>query len=107
MKQAMPDSKTTTWQIDPERLVGKWQPIDTVPEGEHVLLYWPHGERGGWGGLECATVFKSESETTGFSYWTHGSANGGSDWEPRDDERPTYWMRLPAGPLEREAASGR
>jgi hypothetical protein len=73
-----------------------WQPIETLPEGEHVLLYWTKGERGG-GGIECATVFRG---LIGYdwSYWTHGGPNSGSDWETRDYEIPTHWMPLPEPP---------
>ena len=72
----------------------QWQSIDTVPEGEHVLLFFPNGEKGN-GGIETATVFRDESPN-GFSYWTHGGPNAGGDWETR--EAPTHWMRLPPAP---------
>lgn len=74
-----------------------WRPIETVPEGEHVALYWLKGERGG-GGVECATIVKIGS-TGEWSYWTHGGPNAGDDWEPRCSERPTHWapIEYPAG----------
>jgi hypothetical protein len=105
MKDQSAQSQTTVFSISADRLWGEWHPIDTVPEGEPVLLFWPHGERGGWGGIETAVVFKDQNSPTGLNYWTHGSANGGSDWEPRNNERPTHWMRAPAGPVERKAAT--
>lgn len=70
-----------------------WQPIETVPEGEHVLLYFPTGERG-HGGIEAATVVPSCGDLkTG---WTHGGPNSGLDWA--FCEEPTHWMPLPAPP---------
>jgi hypothetical protein len=75
-----------------------WQPFETVPEGEHVLLFFREGERGN-GGIECATVFKSEDDPLGpYSFWTHGGPNSGGDWFPRDNELPTHWMPLPEFP---------
>ena len=70
-----------------------WQPIGTLPVGEHVALYFPKGERG-VGGIECATVFVDDISPTGMSFWTHGGPNSGSDWEPADGERPTHWARI-------------
>lgn len=64
----------------------EWQPIETVPEGEHVLLRWPKG-----GGMECAMVFRDDLSR--LSYWTHSGPNSGSDWVPRDREVPTHWRR--------------
>jgi hypothetical protein len=74
-----------------------WFPIDSLPEGEHVQLYWPHGEKG-VGGIECATVFRQWGEP--WHYWTHGGPNSGLDFDPRDDEKPTHWRPLPAPPKE-------
>lgn len=71
-----------------------WQPISSLPEGEHVLLYWPHGELG-VGGIECGMVFRFDGV---WSYWTHGGPNSGSDWEPANGEMPTNWMPLPDPP---------
>jgi hypothetical protein len=68
-----------------------WQPIETLPEGFHVALYFPEGERGGPGGIEMGTVFFNDGD---WSYWTHGSANSGSDWFPANNEKPTMWMRI-------------
>lgn len=72
----------------------EWKKIETAPEGEHILLYWPHGERG-VGGMECATFYRYEDS---WSYWTHGGPNSGLDWDPRDNEKPTHWMPLPPPP---------
>ncbi len=70
-----------------------WEPIATVPEGTHVLLWFPLGERG-VGGMETAMVFRGYPDNPGgLSYWTHGGPNSGSDWEPR--EPPTHWRHLP------------
>jgi hypothetical protein len=72
---------------------GSWEPIETMPEGEHVLLWWPEGERG-VGGMECATVYKDHNPNGEWSYWTHGGPNAGLDWAPRDNERPTHWRAI-------------
>lgn len=77
----------------------QWQPIDSVPEGKNVLLFWPIGQKGN-GGMECAVVYRDETEKSGFSYWTHGGANAGWDFQdPCNGEKPTHWMPLPAPPL--------
>lgn len=88
----------------------EWRPIDTLPEGIHVLLWFPHGEKGN-GGMEAATCFWNEDHARRdpmsipqnrfrLSFWTHGGPNAGSDWEPK--EMPTHWMPLPAdGPAPR------
>lgn len=71
-----------------------WQPIETLPEAEHVALWFPEGEKGR-GGIECATCYKDDyNSPTGLSFWTHGGPNAGSDWEPRNSEKPTFWARL-------------
>lgn len=71
-----------------------WKSIETLPEGEHVALYWPEGEKG-VGGIECATVFFGDPHSrSGMSFWTHGGPNSGSDWDPRDGEKPIFWARL-------------
>lgn len=75
-----------------------WQPIKTVPEGRHVLLWFPKGERGN-GGMEAATVFWEDGRIKGG--WTHGGPNSGSDWDFRED--PTMWRHLPDIPSQDEA----
>lgn len=76
----------------------EWRPIETAPEGEHVMLWWPEGERG-IGGIECATIFRGDPHSsTGMSFWTHGGPNSGTDWEPRNSEKPTHWQPLPSPP---------
>jgi len=80
--------------------MNEWHPIETVPDGQHVLLWFPRGECG-IGGMECATVYRhDEQSSTGFSFWTHGGPNAGDDWEPRNSEAPTHWMPLPEPPNE-------
>ena len=58
----------------------KWKPIEDAPEGEHILVYMPHGERGN-GGIEAVTLFKGFYDGDEWSYWTHGGPNAGSDFE--------------------------
>jgi hypothetical protein len=52
-----------------------WLPIETVPEGRHVLFYFPNGDRG-VGGMEAATIYDRDELDCG---WSHGGANSGSD----------------------------
>ena len=74
----------------------KWRPIDTVPEGEQVLVWFERGQRG-VGAMECAVVFKGDANAPGgYSLWTHGGPNSGSDWQL--DSAPTHWRPLPASP---------
>jgi hypothetical protein len=72
-----------------------WQPIETAPEAEHILLWFPNGENG-IGGMECATIYKDLDSNLGFSFWTHGGPNAGDDFYPV--EVPTMWMPLPKPP---------
>jgi hypothetical protein len=76
----------------PEPAADAWQPMETCPEGEHVLLWLQNGEKGN-GGIETATVFFDEPNWT---YWTHGGTNAGDDFELI--ERPTMWQPCPAPP---------
>jgi hypothetical protein len=76
-----------------------WSPIETIPKGEHVLLYFPYGEKGR-GGVEAGTVFP-EDDGSIHCIWTHGGPNSGSDWEPV--EAPTHWMPLPEPPAKESA----
>ena len=94
---------------DPEAT--SWQPIATVPTGEHVLLWFPRGESGA-GGMECATVYRDDDyfRPLGLGFWTHGGAERGTEWSPeRPDgqpEKPTHWMRLPSPPDHRPDQAG-
>lgn len=73
-----------------------WQPIETAPEGAHVLLFWKDGEKG-VGGIEAATFFRDEDGRI-TTLWTHGGPNSGLDWSPHNFEQPTHWMSLPPPP---------
>ena len=86
------------YPIEARAARGAWQPIETVPEGVHVLLWFPIGERG-VGGMECGTVYLKDdlqAPRCGVEIWTHGGPNAGSDWYT--SEAPTHWMPLPAPP---------
>lgn len=73
--------------------MSNWQPIETLPEGVHVLLWFPKGERG-IGGMETATVYREPDGPSrcGYAFWTHGGPNAGSEWDT--DEAPTLWMHI-------------
>jgi len=67
-----------------------WQPIETVPDREKVLLYCSNE-----GGIFVGTVSKTFNhiyEGTGGTYW-NGSAYRPLGW-------CKYWAKLPAGPQE-------
>lgn len=72
--------------------MSEWQPIETYEDGEHVLFWLPHGERG-VGGMETGMLFRGDGD---WHFWTHGGPNSGSDFEMF--EKPTHWMRLPQPP---------
>lgn len=72
-----------------------WQPMKTALDGEHILLWFPNGERG-IGGIEAATIYRN-SDGQWDCGWTHGGPNSGSDWEL--SEQPTHWMPLPDPPV--------
>lgn len=68
--------------------MSNWQPIETAPHGECVLLYWRD-----WADREYMEVTQAswgERFPNGYSNLSrHGSA--------------THWMPLPAAPLPEEA----
>lgn len=77
--------------------MGEWQPMETYKDGDHVLFYFPHGERGN-GGIETAMLFRRGDC---WDFWTHGGPNSGSDFEVADNERPTMWRHYdwPSNPI--------
>jgi hypothetical protein len=87
--------------------MSEWNPIETIPEGKHALLWFPQGEKG-IGGMECGTCFWDERHDPKansihvyekwLSKWTHGGPNSGLDFETSNCEMPTHWMPLPEPP---------
>jgi hypothetical protein len=75
-----------------------WQTIDTAPEGERLLLYLEHGEKGN-GEIAVGMIFRNEGWPLD-CYWTWGGPNSGNDV----DEAPTHWALLPLDPFGREIA---
>lgn len=69
-----------------------WQDIETVPDGQRVLLWLEHGEKGN-GEIAVGMVVRLGPDVVD-SYWTWGGPNSGSDI----DERPTKWALLPFAP---------
>jgi hypothetical protein len=65
---------------------GRWQPIDTAPEGKDILIYVP-----AWGPLIAR--FNAE-----FGEWTSRMQCPVSLAEESD--RPTHWMVLPEPPVD-------
>lgn len=97
-----------------------WQPIETAPEGERVMLAFPMvlrprkiGEERQKGSKAarrrkkygCDMVFRDPNVTIGLhinGQW----APGRNSTAPFYDE-PTHWMRLPEGPDEHLPAAAR
>jgi len=74
-----------------EKLTG-WQPIETAPEHEPILVWVPEENRG-WDSAEVVIIYRYAD---GMSFWTNGGSNGGSDVYFRKE--PTHWQPLPAPP---------
>ncbi len=70
-----------------------WQPIDTLPFGERVAIFYEHGEKGN-GQLDYAWIYpRDENNPDGPWYaWTWGGANSGDDYEL--DEKPVMWAEV-------------
>lgn len=79
--------------------MGEWQPIETAPDGEMVLLSIPDANRGNWG-CEVGMMLRNPEDPTGrgYSLWSNGGPNGGSDLHFDAMLPPTHWMPLPAPP---------
>lgn len=79
-----------------------WQPIDTVPEHDPVLLFIPRINRGR-GSCEVAIMIRIGSGADDITWWTNGGPNAGdeidwSSWSDNYEVYPTHWMPLPADP---------
>ncbi len=75
-----PDS-WENWHKDNERRLGDWQPIDTAPKNERILLVDKDGH-----------VFSGEWDSNR-KWWVN------DNWDPWDVDS---WMPLPEPPGERE-----
>jgi hypothetical protein len=71
-----------------------WKPIDTMPFGHRVMLFFEHGEKGN-GEIDTNWVYPEDESSDAaaragrWGYWTWGGANSGSDFER--DEKPVLW----------------
>jgi hypothetical protein len=67
-----------------------WRPIETLPFGERVMLFFEHGEKGN-GEIDFSWVYPTdESNPAGpWHYWSWGGPNSGSDFERA--EKPVLW----------------
>jgi hypothetical protein len=67
-----------------------WRPIETMPFGERVMLYFEEGEKGN-GEIDVNWVYPDDDAGPDGSwhYWTWGGPNSGSDFER--DEKPVLW----------------
>jgi hypothetical protein len=70
-----------------------WQPIETVPDGERVLLFLEGGEKGN-GEIAVGMMIREPDGSVPTYYWTWGGPNSGSDI----DEKPVRWAKLPDFP---------
>lgn len=70
----------------------EWQPIETAPESEPILV-WADNLHRGIPSAEVVVVVCSEGEMT---FWTNGGPNAGDDLF--FETSPTHWMPLPAPP---------
>lgn len=70
----------------------EWKPIESVPDGERVMLFLEKGEKGN-GEIAVGIVYRDDDGTID-CYWTWGGSNSGSDI----DERPSLWAELPNFP---------
>ena len=59
----------------------KWQPIDSAPNDQVVLIYGPRGVEVGLRHLYASARL----------YWV-------SNWTPIEGYQPTHWMPLPEPP---------
>lgn len=68
-----------------------WQPIETAPKNQEILLYCPRRGvvRGRWSDEIYARYPKP--------YWTHDRERLFGVHETREDQ-PTHWMPLPEAP---------
>lgn len=74
--------------------IGVWQPIETYQDGDFVLFWFPHGEKG-VGGRETAMAWRDDDGVIRGG-WSHGGPNSGLDFT--FGEPPTKWARLPDPP---------
>lgn len=67
-----------------------WQPIETLPFGRRVMLFFAEGEKGN-GEIDTNWVYlAAEQDPRGrWVYWTWGGPNSGSDFTR--DEKPVLW----------------
>lgn len=67
-----------------------WQPIETAPEGEDVIAFFPDANE------ECQRMIAHRLDGD----WYPQDASIG---ESIDDVQPTHWMPLPAPPADSQA----
>ena len=69
-----------------------WQPIETAPEHDPILVWCPKINRGG-DSAEVVILYRDDGE---MCFWTNGGGNAGGDLY--FDPLPTHWMPLPEPP---------
>ncbi len=83
--------------------MSEWQPIDTAPENEPILVFVPRANRG----RDSCDVVIVYRYAGGPSYWTNGGPNAGDPllFDEWDIGPPTHWMALPEPPVDLLKAS--
>ena len=77
--------------------MSEWQKIETAPEHIPILVWVPKINRG-LDSAEVVILLRDEHDPSGrgYSLWTNGGPNGGSDMD--FEAAPTHWMPLPKPP---------
>jgi hypothetical protein len=70
-----------------------WQPMSTAPEHEPILV-WVPGVNSGLDSAEVVIIIRDADDPSGrgYSMWTNGGPNGGSDVDL--EHEPTHWQPI-------------
>lgn len=79
--------------------MNEWQPIETAPEDQSVLIYIPNAEHYGEG---VYRALRKETVKKGVFIWMTTGLRHGSDLLRRDYQ-PTHWMPLPDPPVSEDS----
>lgn len=73
----------------------EWQPIETAPINESVLVYVPNAEHYGEPIYRAIKIYFEGRQSQ--PYWTSTAVHCGRDIA--GDYQPSHWMPLPESPL--------
>ena len=74
---------------------GVWQPIETAPKGEQILVFIPDAKSLTWGHAMPAPVAVVIKDDDGEFHIEHDGDGGCLHWR---NQFPTHWMPLPTAP---------